>query len=248
MRRSYMLAGWILALLPLAASAMTADELIQKNIEARGGLAALQAVKSVVLTGKFRGGGGFEADFVQKTARPGLTRTEFSLQGMTQIQAYDGKDAWQISPFGGRKDPDKLPDDLKKVFQVQADVDGPLIDYATKGNKVEYLGTEDVDGTLAHKLKVTLATGNEITYFFDPDFFLEIRTQSKTFVRGTEQESETDLGDYEKINGVYFPMAIDSGAKGSSSDEKGKVEVTKVEVNTELDPAQFAFPETKAKP
>jgi len=248
MCRNRLVAGVVLALLSSLAHAIDADELIAKNIEARGGIAAMKALQSVHLVGKFRGGGGFEADFAQKISRPGLVRNEFSLQGMTQIQAYDGQQAWQISPFGGRKDPEKLPEDMARIFSVSADLDGPLVDYAAKGHKVTYLGTEDVDGTLAHKLRVVLKDGNEIVYFFDPDHFLEIRTQNKQFIRGSEQESETDLGDYEKFGGVYFATAIDSGAKGSSSDEKGKIEVTSLEVNVPLDAAQFAFPTAAKQP
>lgn len=248
MRHRRLCAGLLLALFSSWAHALDVDELIRKNIEAKGGLAAIQALQSVRMSGKFRGGGGFEADFSQAISRPGLVRNEFSLQGMTQVQAYDGKEVWQISPFGGRKDPVKLPEDQAKIFALVADLDGPLVDYAKKGHRVEYLGTEDVDGTMAHKLRVQLATGNEVTYFLDPDHFLEIRTRSRSFIRGTEQESETDLGDYEKFGGVYFPTAIDSGAKGSSSDEKGKIEVTSIEVNVAIDPAVFAFPDTSKKP
>ncbi len=248
MYRNRLVAGVMLVVLSSAAHPMDADELIAKNIEAKGGIAAIKALQSINLVGKFRGGGGFEADFAQKISRPGLVRNEFTLQGMTQIQAYDGQQAWQISPFGGRKDPEKLPDDMAKIFAVSADLDGPLVDYASKGHKVSYLGTEDVDGTLAHKLRVVLKDGNEVVYFFDPDHFLEIRTQNKQFIRGSEQESETDLGDYEKFGGVYFATAIDSGAKGSSSDEKGKIEVTSMEVNETMDAAQFAFPATTKQP
>lgn len=229
----------LLLSMPLAAGAMTADELIAKNVEARGGLAAIRAIASLKLTGKLQSGG-FEAT-VAEIKTPGKVRSEFSIQGMTQIRAYDGVEAWTISPFGGRKDPQKLSADDIKDMRIEADLEGPLVDYAKKGHKVEYLGTEDVDGTAAHKLRVVYASGNEATYFFDPDYFLDIRVISKSFVRGSEFEGETDLGDYEKINGVYFPFSVASGAKGSS--QKSTVTYEKAEVNIDLSDALFAFPE-----
>lgn len=230
-----------------AVSAMTVDELVEKNIEARGGRTALAAIKSLKMSGKFVGGGGFEADITTLMARPGNFRTEFSIQGMTGIQAFDGAEAWSIQPFGGRKDPQKLSADQVKVMQVQADLDGPLVDYKVKGHILRYLGTEDVDGTEAHKLQVLLKTGNEQTWYFDPDYFLPIRVQSKTFIRGTETEDETDFGDYEKIDGVFFPMAEDNGTKGSSSDQKSKISYDKIETNLSLDSKLFAFPDTAVR-
>ncbi len=231
-----------------ATQAMTADELAGKVIEAEGGRAALQAIGSVQTSGKFIGGGGFEADIKTLSARPGRYRSEFTIQGMTAIQAYDGTGVWAIQPFRGRKDPEKQSADEVKVMQIQADIDGPLFDYASKGHKLEYLGTEDVDGTLAHKLRVLLGTGNEQVWYIDPDFFLPIRVVDKTFRRGAESETETDLGDYEKINGVYFPTAIQTGAKGAPADQKASISLDKIEVNVPAPAELFAFPNAASKP
>jgi len=81
----------------------TADELIAKNIQARGGMEKMKAIKNIRMTGKFEGGGGFTASIGQENVRPNLVRDTFSLQGMTQVQAYDGTSGWQIQPFGGKK-------------------------------------------------------------------------------------------------------------------------------------------------
>ena len=85
MIRLRLIAGCCLLLSTSFAQAIDADELIRKNIDARGGMAAIKALKSVALTGKFRGGGGFEADYAERIGRPSLLRQEFSIQGMTQI-------------------------------------------------------------------------------------------------------------------------------------------------------------------
>lgn len=235
------------ALLLLAAtsfaSAQTVDELIAKNIEAKGGMAAIKAIDTLKLEGTMRvGGGGFSLDlgFVQMTKRGGKTRGEASLQGLTAVSAYDGKDAWQIQPFQGRKDPEKLAVDQAKGLAQQAEIDGPLIDYRAKGHKIEYLGMEDVDGTPAHKLQVLRADGDTQYIYLDPDYFLEIRIITRTSVRGVEFEQESDVGNYEKVAGVYIPFSMETGAKGQPKGQN--ITVTKAEANVEIDDALFAFP------
>ena len=126
------------------------DELIAKNIKARGGLERLQKVNTMRTTGKIAQDG-LDIVVVQENKRPGKIRSEFTIQGMTGFQAYDGSTGWQVMPFGGRRDPEVLSGDDMKSLVESADIDGPLVDWRAKGHKVEYLGLEPVDGTDAHK-------------------------------------------------------------------------------------------------
>src|SRR3954466_6229572 len=133
----------------------TVDTLVAKNTEAKGGNQALAAVTSLKLQGKMVvNNGKLEIGYVVIKKRPNAVREEATLQGMTRIDAYDGTEGWKISPFGGRKDPEKTSADDAKALLEDAEIDGPLINWKEKGSTVEYLGTEDVDGTLAHKLRV----------------------------------------------------------------------------------------------
>ena len=225
-----------------AAKTWTLDELVDKNIQARGGLTAIHAIQSIKLSGKMLvNQGQFELAFVQTFKRPALMRQEATLQGLTQTQAFDGKSGWQINPFAGRKDPERLSeDDVKSLAEAAADADGALVDWKAKGVTLSYLGTEDVDGTLAHKIKLARSNGDVEYVFLDPEFFLEIRTLSQRVEHGVQLAIETDLGDYEKVNGVFLPFAIESGKKGSS--DKQKFIVEKAEVNLAIDNATFAFP------
>lgn len=236
--------GLIAALLVCSqAHAVTADELIAKNITAKGGIKAIEAISSLKSSGTIDfGGGAFQLSYGLTQVRPNLARSEASIQGLTAVQAYDGKEAWSISPFGGRRDPEKMSADDAREMIDSADIDGPLVNYKAKGSTVAYLGTEDVDGTLAHKIKLTQKDGDEFTYFLDPDYFLEIRVVSKRQLRGTDVESETDVGNYEKVNGVYLPFAIEVGPKGSS--QKQKITIDKIEANVATDGASFSFPTT----
>lgn len=240
------LTGLVMALILTAissASALTVDELIAKNIEARGGMEKIRAIQSLRETGTMQvGGGGFSTKlgYVYIGKRPNLLRQEASWQGLTAVTAYDGNVGWQIRPFRGRMDPDKMSADEVKQIQVQADIDGPLVDYKAKGNAVEYLGTEDVDGTDAHKIKVTFKTGDVRYIYLDPDYFLEIRWIDQIRIRGALEEDETDVGNYEQVNGVFFPFSIENGPKGQAKNQK--ITIDKAEVNVSVEDSIFHFP------
>jgi len=226
--------------------APTADELVAKNIEAKGGINALGALQSIRLTGKLLvNEGQVELRYVQTKKRPGEVRTEATLQGMTMVHAYDGKEGWKISPFGGRKDPEKMSaDDMKSLIE-DAEIDGPLVDWKSKGSTLDYLGTEDVDGTLAYKLKVLRKNGDVNFVYLDPDHFLEIRILTQRVEHGAQIEVETDLGDYEKIAGVFIPFSIEAGSKGSP--DKQKIVIEKADANVPVDDAIFHFPAAPPK-
>jgi hypothetical protein len=222
----------------------TVDELVAKNVEAKGGANALHALKSIKLTGKLVvNEGRIQFGYVTTKKRPSSVRTEATLQGMISVQAFDGKEGWRISPFQGRKDPEKMSADDVKSLMEDAEIDGPLVDWQEKGSTVEYLGTEDVDGTLAHKLKVVRKNGDVNFVYLDPDYFLEIRVLTQRVEQGAQVEVETDLGEYEKINGVFVPFSVEAGRKGDP--DKQKIIIDKADGNIAVDDAGFHFPASK---
>jgi len=228
------------------ASSQTADELISKNIKAKGGMDAIKAVKTVRMAGRLDAAGGFTGRVGQENMRPNLVRETFSLQGMTAVQAYDGSTAWQIQPFGGHKDPQLMGEDDVRDLLIDSDFDGPLVDYKAKGNTVEYLGHDTIDGDDVLRLKVTLKNGDIVYYYLDPDTFLEIRTERQEFVRGSVRENVTDLGSYKKVAGLMYPFSIASGPKNDPSSWQS-VTMEKIEVNVPLGSSEFAVPASLSK-
>ena len=164
---------------------------------------------------------------------------------MTAVQAYDGKEGWKISPFQGRKDPEKMSADDVKPLMEDAEIDGPLVDWKAKESKLEYLGREDVDGTSAYKIKVVRKNGDVSFVYLDPDHFLEIRLLTQRIKHGAQEEVETDVGDYEKIGGVFVPFSIEAGRKGDP--DKQKIVIEKAEANVPIEDAIFHFPTTATK-
>lgn len=239
MRLRILLIGIICFITAGVLHAITLDELIQKNIEAKGGMEKLRAIQSLRTTGTILFGT-TELQYTELKKRPMMDRIEYTYQGLTAITAYDGTAGWQVRPFRGRPDPEKLSADDLNVVLLDADIDGQLVDYKAKGNAVEYLGTEDVDGTDAHKIKITLKNGNIRYVYLDPDYFLEIRFLDQIRIRGAVQESETDLGNYEQVSGVYIPFSIETGSKGGPHNQKVTIEnaTANIDINNEF----FQFP------
>lgn len=220
--------------------AQSVDDIIAKDVQARGGMDKLKSVQSLKMTGKMTVGPGMEAPIVLRAKRPENLRMDFTFQGMTASQAFDGKSGWQIMPFGGKKDPEALPPDELKDMEEQADFDGPLVDYAKKGNKVELVGKEKIEGTDAYNIKVTLKNGDVRNIYIDADSYLPVKEKAKRTIRGAEQEVETSLGDYKDVRGLMFPMSMESSIKGTPQTQKITVET--VDLNVPVEESIFKMP------
>ena len=245
MRRARFLA-LILLVLPFAVWAQTVDEIIAKSAAARGGLDKIRAVQTMRVTGDFEVGG-VQAGFVMVQKRPDKVRRDITVQGLNLVMAYDGLRGWQIIPFTGKKDPEPMAADDLKQIQDDADIDGSMIDYQKKGNKVELVGKEKVEGTDAYHLKVTLKNGDIRHIYLDADSFLVIKEAAKITQRGTELDVETTLGDYKPVNGLLFPFSLQSTAAGGQMPPQ-KITISKVEINVPLDDSSFKMPAAPAAP
>ena len=229
-----------------SAHAQTADDLGAKNLAARGGAEKLAAIHSYVTKGEMRLPRDFKLAYTETRLRldsgGNAVRIDASVQGLTLIQAYDGKTAWKVNPFQGRKDPEQMNADEARALADEASIDGALLAATAKGSKVDYLGREDIDGTDAYKLRVTQSDGDEFTYYLDPDTYLEIKMLERRTVRGSEQETEYEIGDYDQVAGVYFPFSIAQGQKNSRDSDKQVTTIDKGEANVEIAPGTFDMP------
>lgn len=234
------------AAMPAAAFAdepKTADEVIAKYIEAIGGQAKLDAIKTRRMNGKMViAGGAMEAPFTVEHKRPDRFRMDFTFQGMTGSQAYDGKIGWQIMPFTGKTDPEKMSEEDVKRIEDQIDLDGPLVDYKKKGHQVELMGKEEIEGAQTYKLKVTKKSGNTEFHFLDAEQFIPIKIKAKIMAQGTEIETEASLGDYKEVGGVLMAHSLTQSAGGM-----GGMQMTyeKIEVNVDLPDSRYVMPEVK---
>ncbi len=127
-----------------------------------------------------------------------------------------------------------------KLAAEQADMDGPLMDYKTKGSTAELLGKESVEGADAYKVRLTQKDGRVTVYYIDAESYLVMKQEAKRTIRGNEVESETILGDYKSVGGLMVAHSIDGAAKGAPTRQKLTIE--KVELNVPIDDARFKMP------
>ena len=235
----------ILSLAGTSAIAQTADELVAKNLAARGGAAALDAIETVKFDGTVIFPGDFQLKYEEVRTRAGDVRVDMALQGLTLVQGWDGKTGWRINPFEGRKDAERMSDDEARSLADTGSIRGPLQRAASLGSPVTYLGREDFDGTNTYKLKVTEKDGDEFVYLLDPDTMLEVKMVETRKIRGAQQVFEYEFGDYEKIAGVYFPMSVESWLAGQGNNRQRTI-IASGTANVPAPASLFALPASPA--
>jgi outer membrane lipoprotein-sorting protein len=148
-----------------------------------------------------------------------------------------------VMPFMGKTEPEAMSADDVKQAEDQADMDGILVDYKEKGHQIEYVGKEDVEGTPAHKLKVTKKNGDVVNVYIDAESYMEIKDAGKVKVRGQEIEGQTLFGDFKKVDGIVYPFSIEQKAAGGPGGMM--ITISKIEINPTLDASRFAMPAAK---
>ncbi|MFI5196021.1 MAG: hypothetical protein ACHQD8_02935 [Chitinophagales bacterium] len=221
----------------MIAKAQTADEIIQKHITAIGGADNWKKITSIKMTGSINAGGA-ELPISFITVNGKGWRMEFSINGMSNYTILTTKEGWAYFPIQGQTKPEAMTADDVKESQDQLDIQGPLIDYQAKGNKVTYLGKDDMEGTECHKIKVAYPNGKEETMYIDASNYYHIRSVEKTKSNGKEEEQTQNFGNFQKIpEGIVYPMSIEGGGMG-------RMEIKTVEINKPVDESIFK-PEIK---
>jgi outer membrane lipoprotein-sorting protein len=226
----------VVVFLAVPLSAQTVDEILSKNAHAHGGLEKIKSINSLRITGKITAPSAPETAFSIQKKRPNLLRIDLTDRGKKATQAFDGSNGWVTSFLGG----DALPasEDELKSMRVDADFDGPLIDYRDKGDTIEFVGKENVNGTAAYKLKVTLNDGNIEYFYLDAATGLELKQTRTVKQQGQNVEVTTSFENYKQINGLTFPFSIKQ-TKGNAQEQ---ITIEKVETNTTADDSIFKMP------
>lgn len=226
------------SVLCLQASAQTVDDLIKKNIDARGGLEKLKAINTMRITGKIHSEG-MNIPLVIQVKRPGLLRADATVQGMSMSRGYDGQTAWETSAFGGSKEPEKLAGyDARETIEM-ADLDGPLVDYKTKGSTIELAGKEELEATPVYKLKLTLKNGDVKYIYLDAGNHLVLKETEKRKEDGSTIDVETSYSAYKAVAGIMIAHASETRVNGAIDEQ---MSVEKIEVNVPVDDSIFKMP------
>jgi len=234
-------------ILPPALRAQNADDVINAYIKARGGLAKLKSVQTERVTGVITFAPGVEGPFFVERKRPLKMHMEIAINGQSLVRVYDGKSSgWIYNPFAPNAAVLPMtPADISGIAD-EADFEGPFVDYKAKGNQIEYVGKEQIDGKIVHKLKLTDKQGDASFFFFDASTGLIMKWQGMRKVGDKALPWETYFRDFREVDGLKYPFLVESAA--TDSDQIQKITATKIETNIALNDSQFAKPNPPAPP
>src|SRR2546429_259181 len=228
---------------------LTAEQVIEKNVAARGGLQAWRAVETLSMSGKMDVGGnetpalrvqGVRTGGVQLPKRPTeqmqlpfrlelkrarKSRLELDFRGQTAVQVYDGTNGWKLRPFLNRHEVERFTADEMKAAEMQADLDGPLVDYAVEGTNVELEGTEKVEGNDTYRLKLTFKNGQAQRVWVDAKTFLETKIEgTPRRLDGKYHPVEVNYRDYRAVRGLMMAHVMETKVPGVKQTEKIEIE------------------------
>ena len=268
-----------------ALPALSATQIVDKNVTVRGGLEAWRAVKTMTLEGKLGAGGNQRAalqvpvagptvvsakrsspqvvpprpveevqlPFVMELARPRKMRFELQFNGQTAVQVFDGANGWKLRPFLGRRAVEPYTADEMNTASMQADLDGPLVDYAAKGTRIELAGTEKVEGRDTYKIKMTMQSSQVLHVWIDALSFLEAKIEGQPRrLDGTDHPVEVYFRDYRQVHGLEIPFVLETKVLPVAKNSLGlrdvpvppeRVTIDRVVVNPKFDEALFSRPE-----
>jgi len=267
---------------PASTTKLSAAEIVNKNVEARGGLQAWRAVQTMTMSGSMGVGGNrratlavpptgrkltlglpaprpekeMELPFVMELARPHKQRFELKFNGETAIQVYDGANGWKLRPFLNRRDEEPFTSEEMKLASRQADLDGPLVDYAAKGTKIELVGIEKVENRNTYKVKLTTKDGNSTNVWIDAQTFLETKIEGQPrLLDGTYRPVEVYFRDYRPVDGLLIPFVLETKVLPVAKTATGlrdtpvpveRITMEKVVVNPKLDESLFTKAQLEA--
>lgn len=270
-RRTVLLAGGFVILavsMVLGASVaspagLTAEQIVEKNVAARGGLQAWRAVQTLAMSGKLEAGGNETTHLASRGVRTGGTqlpsrpaeqaqlpfrlelkrsrksRLEIDFHGQTAVQVFDGAQGWKVRPFLNRHVVEPFTADEMKSMSTQSDLDGPLVDYSAKGTRVELEGADKVEGKDSYRLKLTYKNGQSQHVWVDAKTFLESKIEgSPRRLDGKYHNVDIYYRDYKTVSGLVMPYTTETKVEGVKQTEK--IEVEAVAVNPPVDDSRFA--------
>jgi hypothetical protein len=246
-----------------APSNLTTEQVIEKNVAARGGLQAWRAIQTLSMTGKMEAGGNerptlavqgvrsrgaqlpkrpteqMQLPFRLEMKRSRKSRLEIDFRGDTAVQVFDGSNGWKLRPFLNRREVEPFTPDEIKTAATQSDLDGPLVDYVAKGTKVDLEGSEKVDGNDTYRLRLTFKDGHVQRVWVDTKTFLETKIEgTPRHLDGKVHPVEIYYHDYRLVSGVMVPFVTETKVQGVKQAEK--IEVEQVAVNPRVEDSRFA--------
>ena len=223
---------------------LTAAQIVEKNVSARGGLEAWRKVQTMVWVGHMESPGAPmpSLPFVLQQKRPNKTRFEINAMSQRSVRVFDGARGWKVRPArdGSPDVQPYTPQELKFAREAQG-IDGPLIDYQAKGIIVALEGVEQVEGRKAYRLNVRLPTGERHDIWIDAQTFLDVKYDRTSYnAAGVPGTVSVLYRNYTAIEGLQIPSTVEIGAGSGKLPDKMVIE--KIALNPPLEDRTFARP------
>jgi len=190
--------------------------------------------------------------FLMELARPRKMRFELQVAGQTALQVYDGVNGWKLRPYLNRLDVEPYTADEMKAASMETELDGPLVDYAAKGTRIESDGIEKVEDHDTYKLKLTLKSGAVTHVWVDAQTFLETKAEGQPRrLDGIYHPVEIYYRDYRNVNGLEIPFVLETRVLPVTKTAMGlrdtpvppeKTLIEKVVINPKFDAGLFSKP------
>jgi outer membrane lipoprotein-sorting protein len=230
------------ALLLMAASSpaqtLTVDEIVAKNLAARGGAEKLRSINTVKITGTVTAQG-MELPMTSWAKRPNRIRRDTKFQDQNIVVAFDGTTVWGVNPMTGSTAPQQIAGPTADLTREEASFDPLFLTYKERGHVVEFVGTESLEGTQAHHLRVTKKNGHVEHHYLNAETGLEMRTVSTVEQSGMKAEVTTELGDYQSVDGMQVAFTMKQSMNGNLMVQ---VKLQKVEFNVPIEEDFFRMP------
>ena len=216
------------------AAAQTVDEVVAKNLQARGGLDKIKSIQTIKQVARLNSQG-MEIGMTMYGKRPNMTRKELVMGPQRILYVFDGTTAWTVNPLAGSTEPTVITGPEIEGIRQEAEFDSPFVDYKTKGFTIELVGTETAGAKRLHHLKLTLKNGATQDCYLDADTGLEARTVSPSPMGTLEEE----FADYRDVQGLKMPFSVRTLQNGKRVAE---ITVERIELNGAIDDALFKKP------
>lgn len=193
------------------AQELTLDQLIDRNVQAQGGRAAIEAVQSIKLALRIVDPD-FEVDAIYYAARPGRMRIDITAEGKSvYVEAFNGSRAWQ---WKGKGEPIEESETATGALRHGIELPGKLFglhEAQGRGNELGLLGRESIDGIDYYVLRLTFSDGANTTLYLDPGTWLITRRRDLRPLHPdrdpTPTTIETKMTDFRKVAKLVFSFA-----------------------------------------
>jgi hypothetical protein len=207
---------------------LTANQIVARNVKARGGLDAWRKVTTMVSIGHLETGNPSvpRVPFVLQQARPNKTRLEVHVHDKTSVRVFNGVEGWKLRPSrGGGPEPLAYTAEEVEAARDEPGIDGPLIDYQAKGIGVDFDGIDEVAGKTAYRLIVKLPSGATRRWWIDAASFLDVKYERESRTPAGQAATVTvSFANYQSIDGLQIPHSIITGQESAKGMEAMVIE------------------------